>query len=151
MRPKTSGNPCARPISPTGCSKATPTFAMPARKPGKSCSTRPAESPPSPPASGQSSVKQYEGWYYPQRILSPLMCSVNASENRHTARLGLRHRVLTSSLREQARKQDFLCIRGEAQRDRAFGSVGCEEAGGNQIIEQAPRRPFRQARDAGHL
>src|SRR6202521_17673 len=64
MRPKTSGNTCARPISPTGCSRATTTFSMPARKPGKSCSTRPAESPPSPPESGQPSVNQYEGWYY---------------------------------------------------------------------------------------
>jgi hypothetical protein len=60
---RTSGNTCARPISPTGCSKATPTFSMPARTPGESSSTRPGESPPSLGAIGQPPVNQYEGWY----------------------------------------------------------------------------------------
>src|SRR6266705_3974350 len=70
MRLKTSGNTCARPISPTGCSRATTTFSMPARTPGERSSTRPAESPPSPRESGQPSVKQYEGWYQPSYCLT---------------------------------------------------------------------------------
>src|SRR3984893_7063957 len=62
-RRRTSGNTCVRPLSPIGCSRATLTFSMPVRRPGKSSSTRPVESPPSQPAIGQSSVNQYEGWY----------------------------------------------------------------------------------------
>ena len=54
---------CARPTSPTGYSKAMPTFSMLARTPGKGSSTRPVELPPSPPANGQPSVKQYKSWY----------------------------------------------------------------------------------------
>jgi hypothetical protein len=45
---------------PIGCSKATPTFSMPARTLGKGSSTRPGGSPPSLPAIGQPSVNQYE-------------------------------------------------------------------------------------------
>src|SRR5215813_264205 len=63
MRQRTSGNTCARPISPTACSRPTPTFLMPVRKLGRSSSTRPEESPPSQRAIGQSSIKQFEGWY----------------------------------------------------------------------------------------
>src|SRR5271156_872540 len=63
MQQRTSGNTCARPISPTVYSRATPTFLMPVRPPGASFSTKPAASPPSQRATGQSSVNHNEGWY----------------------------------------------------------------------------------------
>src|ERR1700681_4623583 len=61
---RTFGNTCARPISPTVCSRTTPPFSTPARTLGASSSTRPVASPPSPRAIGQSSVNHNEGWYY---------------------------------------------------------------------------------------
>src|SRR6266849_5837904 len=63
-RRRTSGNICARPIFPTACLRPTPIFSMPVRKPGKSSSMRPDVSPPSRRAIGQSSIKQFEAWYY---------------------------------------------------------------------------------------
>src|SRR5271168_3058191 len=88
MQQRTSGNTCARPISPTVYSRATPTFLMPVRPPGASFSTKPAASPPSQRATGQSSVNHNEGWYklkVPKNLtllpLPPACPELNAAEN----------------------------------------------------------------------
>src|ERR1700677_1437733 len=63
MQPKTWGNTCVRPISPTACSKPTPPSSTLVSPPGASSSTRPAASHPSPRENGLPSVNDYEGWY----------------------------------------------------------------------------------------
>src|SRR6266404_1751247 len=64
MRPKTSGNTCARPISPTACSKTTPQSSTLVSSHGVAFSTNSAASHPLPAAIGPPWVNQFEVWYY---------------------------------------------------------------------------------------
>src|SRR6476660_1992170 len=63
-QPRTSGSICDRPISPTVCSRPTPTSSTPAKTPGENFSPKPGASPRSRLATGPSSVSSSEGWYY---------------------------------------------------------------------------------------
>src|SRR6266478_4779861 len=63
MRPKTSGNTCARPISPTACSKTTPQSSTLVSSHGVAFSTNSAASHPLPAAIGPPWVNQFEVWY----------------------------------------------------------------------------------------
>src|SRR6476646_3369931 len=62
-QPRTSGSICDRPISPTVCSRPTPTSSTPAKTPGENFSPKPGASPRSRLATGPSSVRSSEGWY----------------------------------------------------------------------------------------
>src|SRR6185295_6247699 len=62
-QPRTSGSICDRPISPTVCSRPTPTSSTPAKTPGENFSPKPGASPRSRLATGPSSVSSSEGWY----------------------------------------------------------------------------------------
>src|SRR4030081_917063 len=64
MRRKTSGNPCARPISPTACSKTTPQSSTLASSHGAAFSTSSVASSPSPAVIGLLPVNHSEVWYY---------------------------------------------------------------------------------------
>src|SRR6266851_8320129 len=64
MRPKTSGNTCAKPISPTACSKTTPQSSTLVSSHGVAFSTNSDASHPSPAAIGPPRVNQFEVWYY---------------------------------------------------------------------------------------
>src|SRR4030088_1777215 len=74
MRRKTSGNTCARPISPTACSKTTPQSSTLASSHGVAFSTSSVASSPSPAVIGLLPVNHSEVWYkQPQRTLEPLV------------------------------------------------------------------------------
>src|SRR3989337_401052 len=62
-RRRTSGNTCARPISPTECSQPTRTSSMLHPTPATSSSRRLDGSPRSPLAAGPSAGDGYAGWY----------------------------------------------------------------------------------------
>src|ERR1700682_1529531 len=64
MRRKTSGNTCARPISPTACSKTTPQSSTLASSHGVAFSTSSVASSPSPAVIGLLQVNHSEVWYY---------------------------------------------------------------------------------------
>src|SRR3979490_2238987 len=64
MRRKTSGNTCARPISPTACSKTTPQSSTLASSHGVAFSTSSVASSPSPAVIGLLPVNHSEVWYY---------------------------------------------------------------------------------------
>src|SRR5882757_7364429 len=64
MRQKTSGNTCARPISPTACSKPTPQSSTLASSHGVAFSTSSVASSPSPAGIGLLQVNHSEVWYY---------------------------------------------------------------------------------------
>src|ERR1700738_4094988 len=63
MRRKTSGNTCARPISPTACSKTTPQSSTLASSHGVAFSTSSVASSPSPAVIGLLPVNHSEVWY----------------------------------------------------------------------------------------
>src|ERR1700681_216462 len=63
MRRKTSGNTCARPISPTACSKTTPQSSTLASSHGVAFSTSSVASSPSPAGIGLLPVNHSEVWY----------------------------------------------------------------------------------------
>src|SRR5882757_10127385 len=63
MRQKTSGNTCARPISPTACSKPTPQSSTLASSHGVAFSTSSVASSPSPAGIGLLQVNHSEVWY----------------------------------------------------------------------------------------
>src|SRR4030081_2553293 len=63
MRRKTSGNTCARPISPTACSKTTPQSSTLASSHGAAFSTSSVASSPSPAVIGLLPVNHSEVWY----------------------------------------------------------------------------------------
>ena len=63
IRPKTSGNICARPTSPTACSRPTTPSWTPARMPGESSSPKSVESHQWPRVNGPASVNDSKGWY----------------------------------------------------------------------------------------
>src|SRR6476469_2635331 len=67
-QPRTSGSICDRPISPTVCSRPTPTSSTPAKTPGENFSPKPGASPRSRLATGPSSVSSSEGWYNNSKI-----------------------------------------------------------------------------------
>src|ERR1700737_4949420 len=64
MRRKTSGNTCARPISPTACSKTTPQSSTLVSSHGVAFSTSSVASSPSPAGIGLLPVNHSEVWYY---------------------------------------------------------------------------------------
>src|SRR5712664_4128404 len=63
MRRKTSGNTCARPISPTACSKTTPQSSTLASSHGVAFSTSSVASSPSPAVIVLLPVNHSEVWY----------------------------------------------------------------------------------------
>src|ERR1700716_4150806 len=69
MRRKTAGNTCARPISPTACSKTTPQSSTLASSHGAAFSTSSVASSPSPAVIGLLPVNHSEVWYYLKKLV----------------------------------------------------------------------------------
>src|SRR3979490_149790 len=76
MRRKTSGNTCARPISPTACSKTTPQSSTLASSHGAAFSTSSVASSPSPAVIGLLPVNHSEVWYNLQQHRPSGICRV---------------------------------------------------------------------------
>src|SRR6185436_4787393 len=79
-QPRTSGSICDRPISPTVCSRPTPTSSTPAKTPGENFSPKPGASPRSRLATGPSSVSSSEGWYYVPVKREPVIIQVQSTK-----------------------------------------------------------------------
>src|SRR6266481_499241 len=85
MRPKTSGNTCARPISPTACSKTTPQSSTLVSSHGVAFSTNSAASHPLPAAIGPPWVNQFEVWY--NYLEGHFFCTLLGSDGGFATRL----------------------------------------------------------------
>src|SRR6185369_16570993 len=108
-QPRTSGSICDRPISPTVCSRPTPTSSTPAKTPGENFSPKPGASPRSRLATGTSSVRSSEGWYNLLVLAPP---RVGEKEDRVARALEISaHRPranLVAVVRDQHREADLL-------------------------------------------
>src|SRR6267143_3802171 len=83
MRRKTSGNTCARPISPTACSKTTPQSSTLASSHGAAFSTSSVASSPSPAVIGLLPVNHSEVWYKVE-FSDPEIAAADNSPDRKT-------------------------------------------------------------------
>src|SRR5882757_2382459 len=86
MRQKTSGNTCARPISPTACSKTTPQSSTLVSSHGVAFSTSSVASTPSPAGIGLLQVNHSEVWYY---IIADNEIALKAGWDRETLAIEL--------------------------------------------------------------
>src|SRR6202171_1817531 len=85
MRRKTSGNTCARPISPTACSKTTPQSSTLASSHGVAFSTSSVASSPSPAVIGLLPVNHSEVWYKAKEMGLGSAASVPLADAREKA------------------------------------------------------------------
>src|SRR5271168_5654920 len=157
MQQRTSGNTCARPISPTVYSRATPTFLMPVRPPGASFSTKPAASPPSQRATGQSSVNHNEGWYYyPLTVLAEVPDDARAMREEPFGPLALINPV--SSLYEAIEKANALpyglaayaFTRSARNADRLAEGIEAGNLSINHFVASIAETPFGGVKESGY-